>query len=214
MGPMAPGPKREPSRRVADPDSLDSFARLARRRGQRPDSAELGRLLTAAGGGDQGATDELLRAHLDLVVGAAKERRERGLSQSDLFQEGALGLVSAISEFRASGQPNFEAYALNAIRIQMDRALEAEADCVRRGTLLVRAAEDYDRAQVELRRELGRDPANAELAEKLEWSGERTQEIGRMVDDARRRHDEELLQYLDPAEPPAAEDTEHQQQEE
>jgi hypothetical protein len=57
-----------------------------------------------------------------------------------------------------------------------------------------------------MRRELGRNATNAELAEKLEWTEQRTEQIGRLVDDARRRHDEELLDYLDPVDPQAPED--------
>jgi hypothetical protein len=37
-----------------------------------------------------------------------------------------------------------------------------------------------------------------ELAEKLEWSVERTHYVAQVVADARRGHDEELLTFIDP----------------
>jgi hypothetical protein len=36
------------------------------------------------------------------------------------------------------------------------------------------------------------------MATKLEWSVQRTEEIGLMVADARRRHDEEILRFVEP----------------
>jgi hypothetical protein len=50
-----------------------------------------------------------------------------------------------------------------------------------------------------LRRELERDPTESELAEKLEWTVERTRYVARVVADARRRYDEEMLEFIDPA---------------
>ena len=44
-----------------------------------------------------------------------------------------------------------------------------------------------------------REATEAELAEKLEWTVERTRYVAHVVADARRRHDEELLAFIDPA---------------
>jgi RNA polymerase sigma factor (sigma-70 family) len=162
------------------------------------DPAERERLLDRAAHGDRDARDALCRAHLDLVRSAIADRAGQGLSSGDLFQEGAIGLVQAITSFGGSGETDFESYARRQVAHHMDTALEEEAATVRDGERLVRAAEDYERVQVELRRKLGRPATNAELAEKLEWSTERAAQIGRMVEDAHRRHDEEILQYLDP----------------
>ncbi len=80
----------------------------------------------------------------------------------------------------------------------MDRALGNEEKAVRESRMLLQAAHDYVEAEANARRELGRAATDLELAAKLEWSVQRTQEIGQMVEDARRRHDEEILQYLEP----------------
>ena len=180
---------------IADVTGLAGEAR----RGNRPDPAEHDRLLEAASRGDNRAREALLSAHLDWVESAAAERRDRGLSEGDLFQEGALGLMEAIRSLPSAGSAEFEFVCKREIAVYMDRALADEAAAVRDAEMLVRAAEDYERTEVGLRGELGREATVAELAEKLEWTTERTEEVGRMVHDARRRHDEELLEYLDPA---------------
>ncbi len=69
---------------------------------------------------------------------------------------------------------------------------------MRDAQLLVTAAEDYTRTEVILRRILQREPTEKELAEKLEWTLDRLRYVARVVDEARRRHDEELLAYVDP----------------
>ena len=129
---------------------------------------------------------------------AAQERADRGLSQGDLFQEGSIGLILAIERFAGSGGTDFEAFARQEVAGQMDRALGEEEKAVRDSQMVVQAAQDYAEAEVAVRRDLGRAATDVELAQKLEWSVKRTKEIGQMVADARRRHDEELLQYLEP----------------
>lgn len=133
-------------------------------------------------------------------MGAAAERTGRGLSEGDLFQEGSIGLLKAIADFQDSGRSDFEAFAREEVARHMDRALSREDQAQEDGRKLVEAAEAYERAEVSLRRELGRDATPTELAAKLEWSPDRTARIGELVTEARREHDEELLTYLDPEE--------------
>ena len=56
-----------------------------------------------------------------------------------------------------------------------------------------------ERTALLMRRELGREATPAELAEKLEWTVDRTRYVAEVVADAQRRHDEELLAFIDPA---------------
>ena len=103
-----------------------------------------------------------------------------------------------IRTFSASGEADFAGFAESHITAQLDSAIDAEAAAVRETQLLITAAEDYDRTQLVLRRELHREPTEQELAEKLEWNVERTRYVARVVADARQRHDEELLAFVDP----------------
>lgn len=193
---MAPRPNREPGQQGSDENHVEDLA-VAAGSDQSPDPAEHVRLLDAAGRGDPAARETLTKAHLDWVLIAARERADRGLSQSDLFQEGTIGLMEAIQDFHASGSSDFEDFARELVGSHMDRALGDEEKAVRDSKMLLQAAHDYVEAEVTARRDLGRPATDLELAAKLEWSLERTQEIGQMVADARRRHDEEILQYLE-----------------
>jgi hypothetical protein len=80
----------------------------------------------------------------------------------------------------------------------MDAAIATEAASVRDARLLETAASDYERTEILMRLELLREPTEAELAEKLEWTIDHTRYVAQVVADATRRHDEELLAFIDP----------------
>jgi len=176
-------------------DDAAAMRDLVRKAGsQRPlEAREQEDLLRRAAAGDQAGQDRLVEVFLPTVV-----RREHGLSLPDLVQEGSIGLIEAIRTFSASGEADFAGFAESHITAQLDSAIDAEAAAVRETQLLITAAEDYDRTQLVLRRELHREPTEQELAEKLEWNVERTRYVARVVADARQRHDEELLAFVDP----------------
>lgn len=159
---------------------------------------EQARLLRLAALGDQRSQERLVAANLDVVVRLAQARDEQGLSVPDLVQEGSIGLVEAVRSFADSGQNDFASFAEQRIGAQMDAAIAMEAAAVRDAELLVVAATDYEHTELVLRRELHRPPSHAELAEKLEWTVERTLYVAQVVADARRQHDEEMLQFIDP----------------
>ena len=192
---MASRPDQEPDEEQSADRHEEELAAAGQE--QRLDAAEHERLVEAAGRGDQPARDALTNAHLDWVLSAARERADRGLSQSDLFQEGTIGLMEAIQSFPHSGRSDFESFVREHVANHMDRALGDEQKAVDDSKMLLQAAHDYVEAEVTARRELGRPATSLELAAKLEWSTQRTEEIGQMVDEARRRHDEEILQYLE-----------------
>jgi DNA-directed RNA polymerase sigma subunit (sigma70/sigma32) len=161
-------------------------------------AAEERRLLELAARGDEASQERLVAAKLAMVVRLAESRDDKGLSVPDLVQEGSIGLVDAVRSFSRSGAQDFDTFAEEKVGAQMDAAIDAEAAAVRDGELLVAAANDYERTELLLGRELHRRPTAAELAEKLEWTVERTQYVASVVADARRRHDEELLEFIDP----------------
>ena len=161
--------------------------------------AEERTLLERAAVGDKGSQDRLVAAHLNLVIQLAAARREQPLSVPDLVQEGSIGLVEAVRTFATSGDSDFPRFAGQLIDEKIDAAIAAEAASVRDAELLITAATDYERTEVLIRIELGRETTEAELAEKLEWTVDRTRYVAHVVADARRRHDEELLEFIDPA---------------
>ena len=155
-------------------------------------------LLAMSARGDRTSQDRLVAANLGMVIRLAEARADRGLPVSDLVQEGSLGLVDAVRSFAASGASDFARFAEQKIGDQMDAAIAAEAAAVHDAELLVAAANDYERTELLLRRELQRAATIGEIAQKLEWTVERAQYVAQVVADARRRHDEELLEFIDP----------------
>ena len=162
------------------------------------DAGDQEELLRRAGDGDKASLDILVEAFMPTVVRMASARGEQGLPVGDLVQEGSIGLLEAIQTFSASGEPDFGRFAEAHIAAQLASALDAEASAVREAQQLVAACEDYDRVEALLRRELHRPPTEVEIARKLEWTVDRTRYVAQVVTEARRRHDEELLAYIDP----------------
>jgi RNA polymerase primary sigma factor len=154
-------------------------------------------LLERAALRDRQSEDRLVAAHLAMVIRLAGARGEHGLSVADLVQEGSIGLVDAVRSFKGSGEPDFARFAEEKAGAQMDAAIATEAAAVRDAQLLVAAATDYERTEIVMRYELHRPPTEAELAEKLEWTVDRTRYVAQVVAEARRRHDEEMLAFID-----------------
>jgi DNA-directed RNA polymerase sigma subunit (sigma70/sigma32) len=155
-------------------------------------------LLEKSARGDRTSQERLVAAHLAMVIKLAEAREDKGLSLPDLVQEGSLGFVEAVRSFAAGGEVDFATFAERKVVEQMDAAIASEATAVRDAERLVAAAGDYERTELLLRRGLTRPPTEIEIAEKLEWTVERTRYVARVVADARRQHDEELLQFIDP----------------
>lgn len=181
--------------------SLRALAEQAER--ERSDPAQQARLLRRAAGGDAEAEQTLFHENLAMVLRLAHESvlaDGSGLSEDELLQEGSLGLIEAIKRFPESGREDFRAYAEEQARSAIGEAQSGDAQLARDKAQLVADAEAYERAEIAIRRSKGRDATLAELAEKLEWSKSKTARLGFLVDEARRAHDEELLEYVDPSE--------------
>jgi DNA-directed RNA polymerase sigma subunit (sigma70/sigma32) len=161
-------------------------------------AGELSLLLERSALGDRPSQDRLVAAHLNMVIRVALERGEQGVSLSDLVQEGSIGLVEAVRSFSAGSEIDFSDFAEEKVGAYMDAAIATEAAAVRDAQLLVTAATDYERTEVTMQHELHREPTMVELAEQLEWTVDRTRYVAQVVAEARRRHDEELLAFIDP----------------
>jgi DNA-directed RNA polymerase sigma subunit (sigma70/sigma32) len=201
---MAIQPSRSDSDRVAQAEEEDGDTAALRdlrrqSRAARPlETGELAELLKRSATGDRASHDRVVAGNLAMVIRLAEARTERGLSLLDLIQEGSLGLLEAVRTFAETGPARFAAFAEAHVAGQMEAAIAAEAAAVRDVQLLVEAATDYERVDLLLHRELKRVPTERDIADKLEWTVERTRYVAQVVVEARRRHDEELLAFIDP----------------
>ena len=114
--------------------------------------------------GDQDAIQELARANLRFVISVAKKYQNRGVSLTDLIQEGNVGLVTAARKFDPEQGVKFISYAVWWIRQAILASLANHGRAVRvplnRASDLARIFREKER----LKQEKGREQSTEELA--------------------------------------------------
>src|ERR1700688_3680519 len=71
----------------------------------------------------EGAKRRLLENTLHLVLPIAEQHTSSGLSMLDLIQEGNLGLMHALDNFRGNGLDDFSSYAATYIENSISEAI-------------------------------------------------------------------------------------------
>lgn len=85
----------------------------------------------------------------------------------DLIQEGNLGLIKAVDKFDYRMNYKFSTYATWWIRQAITRAIADQARTIRIPVHMVETINRLTRTNRQLVQELGREPSNAEIAERM-----------------------------------------------
>ena len=159
------------------------------------------RLLSTHGADRDVANRVLIEHNLHLVLEAAQARKGRGVAFGDLFQEGTVGLISAVEHYKPADGA-FHARLLHVIAATMDDVLAQTDEAQRNDEAFVIACRLLESAQRLLSERLDRPATPAELAKLLQWDEARVNVILAMLGEARTTHDQELLDYLDDLDDP------------
>ncbi len=127
--------------------------------------------------GDADAKKQLISANLRLVVSLARHYVGRGMQLLDLIQEGNLGLIKAAEKFDYRRGYKFSTYATWWIRQAISRAIADQARTIRIPVHMVEHVNRLMRVRRELTQELTRDPTTEEIAQRMNLSVKRVEEL-------------------------------------
>ncbi len=132
------------------------------------EESELSRVIQKGGPEGDRAKNTLVRANLRFVVSVAKQYQHKGLSLTDLIDEGNIGLVKAAEKFDDTRGFKFISYAVWWIRQSIMQALAEQSRLVRLPLNQVGAIQRINTEIAKFEQIHQRKPSAEELAELTE----------------------------------------------
>ncbi|MCG3137155.1 MAG: RNA polymerase principal sigma factor HrdB [Phycisphaerae bacterium] len=129
----------------------------------------------------QQARDRMVRSNLRLVVNIAKNYTNRGMSLSDLIEEGNLGLLRAVEGFDPDAGTRFSTYASWWIKQAIKRALINSVQPIHIPAYMVDMIARFKQANESFMEREGRAPDIKELAAEMELPERKVRIIKRAV---------------------------------
>lgn len=143
------------------------------------DPVEVEQLLWEVRDGER-AQEHLIKANSRLVVSVAKKYVGRGVPFLDLIQEGNIGLIRAVNKFDYRRGYKFSTYATWWIRQAVTRAIADQGRTIRVPVHMYEQINRLTRTSRQLVQELGRDPTTEEIAEALEVTPKKVEQVIRV----------------------------------
>jgi len=123
------------------------------------------------------AQEHLIRANARLVISVAKKYIGRGVPFLDLIQEGNIGLIRATNKFEYQRGHKFSTYATWWIRQAVSRAVADQGRTIRVPVHMGDQLNRMRRVQLNLLQELGREPTIEELAQGMETTPDKVENL-------------------------------------
>ncbi|HEY5268833.1 MAG TPA: sigma-70 family RNA polymerase sigma factor [Anaerolineales bacterium] len=127
------------------------------------------------------AREHIITANSRLVISVAKKYMGRGVPFLDLIQEGNIGLMRATKKFDYRRGYKFSTYATWWIRQAVTRAIADQGRTIRVPVHMGDHINKLFRIQYQLTQHLGREPTVEEMAEALEVSPQKVENIIRVA---------------------------------